>query len=168
MRVEMQLTGLNGVLETLKSLPAEVVSKSGGPVKLALKDGAKVILEEAKKNLQEVTRSASDNEKKLSTGFLLENVIASRGKKPAGGLGERYLVRVRKKSYPNRTGRGGATTLQTANLLEYGSSKQPKESWLRPAVQSKGQEAINVIEASLIKRLDKIVKKLAKQNAGRK
>ena len=168
MKVEMQLQGLAGVLETLKSLPPEVVAKRGGPVKLALKAGAVVILKQAQQNLERVTAGADDEGVKLSTGFLLKNLVATRGKEPRGTKGERYLVRVRRKKYPGRDGKGGASTLQTANLLEYGSSKQPKEPWLRPAFEAKAAEAIKTIEANLIKRLNATVKRLAKQNAGKK
>jgi HK97 gp10 family phage protein len=168
MKVEMQLSGLAGVLETLKSLPPEVVAKRGGPVKLALKKGATVILKQAQANLERVTAGADDEGVRLSTGFLLKNLVATRGKEPRGTKGERYLVRVRRKRYPGRSGRGGASTLQTANLLEYGSSKQPAEPWLRPAFQAKAAEAIKTIETDLVKRLDAAVKKLAKQNAGKK
>ena len=37
MKVEFKLQGVDGVLATLQSLPAEVVSKRGGPVKAALR-----------------------------------------------------------------------------------------------------------------------------------
>jgi HK97 gp10 family phage protein len=167
MKVEMQLQGLEGVLATLKSLPAEVVSNKGGPVKNALKDGAYVIHAKALENLKKSTAGP------LTTGLLVESLIVSRGKAPKSGKGERYLVRVKKKGYAGRSeGKGkklkGVTTLQTANLLEYGSSTQPAEPWLRPAFQATAQQAIKTTEASLVKRLNAIVKKLAKQNAGKK
>jgi HK97 gp10 family phage protein len=162
-RVELKLTGLDGVLDTLRSLPSEVVSKRGGPVKLALKKGATVIWKQAQANLQ-ASASAAD---KLSTGLLLKNLVVTRGKEPTGGKGERYLVRVRRKAYPNRTAGAEASTLKTAQLLEYGSSKQTAEPWLRPAFQSKAEEAINTVQADLVQRVDKIVRKLAQQNRGK-
>jgi hypothetical protein len=165
-KVEMQLSGLDGVLATLQSLPPEVVSKRGGPVKSALRKGARVIFLEAKKNLQVSVANAGDEGKRYSTGLLLKNLVVTRGKKPIGSKGERYLVRVRRKSY----GRKGktVTTLQTANLLEYGSSKQPQEPWLRPAFNAKAEAAIRATEAELLRQIDRVVKKLASQNAGRK
>jgi HK97 gp10 family phage protein len=141
MKTELKLTGLDGVLELLKKLPPEVVSKNGGPVRAALRKGAVVILKQEKANLQAVTNNATDEDKKLSTGFLLQNVIVSRGKAPTGSKGERALVRVRRKTYPGagRTGKP-VTTLQTANLLEYGSSQQPAEPWIRPAFAATRRE----------------------------
>jgi hypothetical protein len=51
MKVELQLTGLNGVLETLRSLPPEMVSKRGGVALRALRKGANLIRNQAKANL---------------------------------------------------------------------------------------------------------------------
>lgn len=161
MRVEMKVDA-DGVLAMLRSLPAEVVSKRGGPVKLALAKGARLIRDEAKKNLQASIAQGGD----VSTGLLLKNVIASRGKAPTGGKGERYLVRVKRKTYETDGGKP-VTTLKTANLLEYGSSHQPATPWLRPAVQAKGQQAVTVIVADLRRRIDLTVKKLARQNKAR-
>ena len=104
MKVEMTLTGVDHIIDLLRSLPAEVVSKRGGPVKLALAKGARLIRDEAKRNLQQAIAENGDE----STGLLLDNVVASRGKAIHGSNGERYLVRVRRKSYPDRTGKPGA------------------------------------------------------------
>lgn len=169
MKIEMNVSGLNGVLETLQSLPAEVVSKRGGPVKLALAKGARLIRDQAKVNLKAAIALNGD----VSTGLLEENVIASRGKPPFGGKGERYLVRVRRKAYDGdkigKKQKAGkrVTTHKTASLLEYGSSHQPATPWLRPAVRQKGEQAINVITDDLQRRIGLVVKKLAQQNKGK-
>lgn len=162
MKIEMNLTGMDGVLATLKALPAEVVSKRGGPVKLALAKGARLLRDKARSNLQQQVAQGGDE----STGLLLQNVISSRGKAPTGGKGERQLVRVKRKTYPDRTGKP-VTTHKTAHLLEYGSSHQPATPWLRPAVQTEGARVIDVITKDLTRRLDLTVKKLASQNKGK-
>lgn len=170
MKVEMQLEGLAGILETLKSLPPEIVSKSGGPVKLALKKGAQVIRDEAAKNLKAAIAMNGD----VSTGLLEKNLIVSRGKAPSGGKGERYLVRIKRKPYDaqklSRRQSAGkrVTTLKTAHLLEYGSSNQPATPWLRPAFRTKADQAVKVTVDDLKRRVDLAVKKLAKQNASKK
>ncbi len=162
--IELKLRGLDGVLQTLSQLPKEVVSRRGGPVKAALRKGALVILREAKLNLAHSTGGLTSDANE-STGLLLKSLIASRGKAPTGGNGERYLVRVKRNTY-NRQGKA-VTTLKTANLLEYGSSKQPAEPWLRPAFQTKAREAISTVERELVKGIDRVVKKLAAQNKGK-
>lgn len=163
MKVEMNLKGVDGVLKTLKSLPPEIVSKRGGPVKLALAKGARFLRDKAKNNLSaQIARNGDE-----STGLLLENVIASRGKAPNDGKGERYLVRVKRKTYNKEKG-GKVTTLQTANLLEYGSEHQQATPWLRPALRSYGSQTVDIVVQDLIKRIDKVVAKLAQSNSGAK
>lgn len=160
MKIEMTLTGVDGILKTLKSLPPEIVSKRGGPVKLALAKGARFLRDKAKANLTSQIAKNGDE----STGLLLQSVISSRGKAPFDGKGERYLVRVKRKSY----NKGKATTLQTANLLEYGSEHQPATPWLRPALNAHGRETINIVVDDLKNRIDKVIAKLAQQNSGKR
>lgn len=160
--VTLKLEGLDGVLDLLKRLPEETVSKRGGPVKAALRKGAVVILKQEQANLRAVTANATSSEKIESTGLLLKNLVVTRGKAPTSGKGERYLVRVRRKAYVRKGGGKAVTTLQTANLLEYGSEKQPAEPWIRPAFAAKAEEAIRTVERELVKGIDRVVKKLAK------
>lgn len=164
-RVEVKMTGLEGVLYTLRSLPPEIVSKRGGPVRAALRKGAVVIFKEAQKNLQSVTNNATEEGKKVSTGLLLKNLVVTRGKEPIGTKGERYLVRVRRKVY-QRNGKP-VSTLKTGQILEYGSVKQTAEPWLRPAFAATAPKAIQTVETELLKSIDRIVKKLAQQNKGK-
>lgn len=157
MKVEMNLQGIDNVLKTLQSLPAEVVSKRGGPVKLALAKGARALRDKARQNLQRsIDIRGSD-----STGTTVKAVVASRGKAPTGTKGERQLVRVKQKTFANAHGERTSTRM-TANLLEYGSAHQPATPWLRPSVATHGPMVVDIITADLIAQIDKTVKKLAK------
>lgn len=171
MKIEVKMHGLDGVLDTLRSLPPELVSKRGGPVRAALRKGALVILAKAKTNLQASVSTPGKTGKNHSTGLLIKNLVVTRGKKPKGSNGERFLVRVRRKKYPNKSGEShgslATTTLAAANLLEYGSSQQPAEPWIRPAYEAKKQEALDTVEAEMIRGIDRIVKRLAAKNKGR-
>lgn len=161
-RVEMDLQGVEGILTTLESLPAEVVSKRGGPVKLALAKGARLLRDHQKTALRTVISGSDD-----STGLLEQSIIASRGKAPRGGKGERYLVRIKRKTYPDRKGKP-TTTLKTAHLLEYGApgNNQPATPFIRPTVQRHGAGVINVVTSDLVRRVDLVVRKLARANSG--
>ena len=159
MRVEIKLSGIDDVLGLLKSLPPEVVSKRGGPVKTALRKGAKVIQLQELRNLEAVTSNATSAGSRLSTGLIKQNLVVTRGKEPSDGKGERYLVRIRRKSY----GRGDATTLKAAQLLEYGSSQQPAEPFIRPAFEAKAAQAIETARAELLRAIDRVVAKLSKR-----
>ncbi len=163
MKVELQIHGIEGVLSTLEALPAEVVSKRGGPGKLALAKGARLLRDQAKDNFRRsVAQGGAD-----STETTVENIVASRGKAPVGTKGERQLVRVKRRSYINAKG-AKTTTLRAAQLMEYGSATQPARPWLRPAVQRRGSQIIDVVSEDLLKRLDQITKRLAAQNGGRR
>lgn len=156
MKIDVKLEGVEGILKTLSSLPPEVVSKRGGPVKLALAKGARLIRNEVKKNLNAIV---SDE----STGLLQKNIISSRGKKPFAVKGERYIVRVKRRVYTDRQGKP-VTTLKTANILEYGSEKQRAQPFIRPAATAKAGQAISTITTDLKKRIDKVTKDLARRN----
>jgi len=156
MNVDFKIDGLEHTLSMLRQLPAEVVSNRGGPVKAALRKGARVIQRQVIANLKAVT--AGDD----STGLLEQSIKVTRGKPPSDGKGERYLVRVLRKTYPDREGRP-TTTRKTANLLEYGSSKQPAEPFIRPAFASRAREAIEVTVSDLNKSIDKIAQKHLKR-----
>lgn len=172
MKVDLKISGLDGVLDMLKALPPELVSKRGGPVKAALRKGALVVHKRALANLQAAVTNATDEGARFSTGLLAKNLVVTRGKAPADGKGERYLVRVRRKSYGRadsvrKDGKMAkrtalVTTLKTAQLLEYGSSRQPAEPWLRPAFQATAQTAIATVEQELLRSLDRVVAKLKK------
>ena len=155
--IDLKVTGLDGVLETLKQLPAEIVSKRGGPVKLALAKGARMLRDAAKVAMQQqIDRDGSD-----STGETVKALIASRGK--YRGRGEKYVVRVRSKSYISAR-KGKTTTQRNANLLEYGSKSQPATPWLRPTAEANAQRIVDAVNADLVRRVDLIVKKLARSN----
>lgn len=163
MKVEVQIHGIDGVLATLQALPSEVVSKRGGPVKLALAKGARLLRDQAKENFR---RSMAVNGAD-STDTTVNNIVATRGKAPVGTKGERQLVRIRRKAFINAHG-ARTTARRAAQLMEYGSATQPAIPWLRPAVQRRGTQIIDVITEDLLRRLDQITKRLAAQNGGRR
>lgn len=168
MKAEFNLTGIDGVLEMLQKLPAELTAKGGGPARTALRRGASVIHKPALANLQHVTSHSTDDAKKESTGLLAKNYVITRGKAPTDGKGERVLIRVRRKSYPDRSGASsGVTTLKTAQLLEYGSSQQNAEPWIRPAFTSHARAAISTIEKEIVAAINRISRKLAKKAGGK-
>lgn len=164
MKTEMHLHGMDDVLELLRSLPPEIVARRGGPVRAALRKAAGVIHRQALANLRANTAATSDGARRTSIGHLEKQVVVTRGKEPFGGRGERYLVRVRRKAYPNRS---DVSTLKTAQLLEYGSSQQPAEPWLRPAVVARGQEAINAATRELVAAVERAARKHLKATRGK-
>jgi HK97 gp10 family phage protein len=168
--VRGSVTGLHETISVLQALPPELVSKGGGPVKLALAKAARVIRDQAQKNVRAGVAERGNE----STGTLEKNIIVSRGKRGLGPQkGERYLVRVRPRvaRYANtkrnvRARKAGKRYFAEGpafygRFLEYGTSKAPAYPWLRPAVAQKGEEAIMVFNKDLDGRLQLLVKRLA-------
>lgn len=175
MRADIKIKGLDNVLQLLQSLPPEVVSKRGGPVKAVLARAARLIRDEAKANVRRIIEEPNiggrDN---LSTGALEKSIVATRGKPPIGGKGERYIVwpGSARKAYKNsrrnqRLGRTG-TDYEIAppqfygKFLEYGTKRMSAKPWLRPAFQKKREAAVDLIERELPRAIDRIIRKMKK------
>ncbi|WP_313319586.1 hypothetical protein [Stenotrophomonas sp.] len=156
----VEIKGADAVMSILRSLPAEVVSKKGGPVKLSLAKGARYLRDREREALRSVIEEGDQ-----STGLLEENIIASRGKAPTGGNGERYLVRIKRKMYPGRKGEQ-VSTLKSAQLKEYGSAHQPARSFIRRTVQTHAARTITIVVDDLKSRLDRVVRRLATTGGG--
>lgn len=163
-REVVRIEGLEGVMRTLQSLPAELVSKRGGPVRTALQKAAKMIQQAEQQTLQAVIDAPNaDPRLAESTGLLKQNIVVKRGRLAGGEKGELYSVSVRRKSYPATKG-ARVTTPQVARLLEYGTAKRAPMPFIRPAFEQMKGRVIPLFVAELSKRLDGIVKKLARQN----
>lgn len=165
-REVVRLEGLAGVLDVLKKLPPEMVSKAGGPVKLSLKEGAAVLLAEAKHNVRLIIDTPNKDGEDKSTGLLLLSLQAKRSKPSRGQKGEAFLVGIRRnqKYPPNRQSKKGDTTAaQVGRQLEYGTEKRPPMPWIRPAFDVKAGEAARVFVEGVNRRTEALVKKLERQ-----
>lgn len=157
----VKIIGLEGVMKTLRELPPELVSKRGGPVRSALRKASKILVEEAKANVQKIIEEPNiDGAESKSIGHLKENIITARDSKMRGG--ERYYVRVRRKKYP--ADRTKKTATGVGALLERGTERRKPMPWMRPAFDAKKHEVVQFFPQELRKQLDRIVKKLARQN----
>lgn len=158
-----RVEGLKGVIDTLKSLPPEVVSKRGGPVRAALRKAAVVIQKQEIENLQYIIAEPNKGSADQSTGLLEKNIVVSRSRLAGGQNGERMLVRIRKKTYEGQGGKP-VVTPQVARLLEYGSERNTPKPFIRPAFDAKKNEAVNVFVTETNKGIERIYKKLKRQN----
>lgn len=165
LRMELTITGTDRILDLLRRLPAEVVSKGGGPVRTGLRKGARVIGDQAKANLVRVTSTAGASGQSYGTGFTASKVIIKR-KRPFGTRGERYIVTVKPEMYPNTKSKFRKRPIKAndiAFMLEAGTVKQDAEPWMRPAFVTKAPEAITTATREVLAALERVVKKLAKQ-----
>jgi len=157
----VRVVGLEGVMQALKSLPPELVSSRGGPVRSALRKASLLLVNEAKTNVQRIIDEPNiDGEESKSIGHLKANIITARDAKMRGG--ERYYVRVRRKAYPD--GRTKKSANAVGALLEQGTEDRRPMPWMRPAYDARKQEVPGFFAQEIRKQLDRIVKKLARQN----
>ena len=151
------LHGLDDVLAKLKALPAEIVSKSGGPVKTALRKGAKVIADEAVRNIKAITQPDAGQDY-VPTGLLAKSVVVRRDSRPQRSrANERYRVLLSRKKYPGRK----LGTIATGRYLEFGTEKQKPTPWLTPAYLAKRQAALDTVVRELRAGIAKVERKLA-------
>ena len=169
MIMKVEVKGLTGVYETLKSLPYELVSKKGGLVKLALKRAAIYLRDQERAKLRVLLNESGYSRK--PTELLLNSIIATRGKSVGAAINqERYIVRIKKKIYPNRKGKP-VSTVKAAHIFEYGASKkgdQPARPFIRPTIAMHGQKAAEIFTDYLNKRMAKEINRIAKQKQGMK
>jgi hypothetical protein len=168
MKMETKLTGLDGVLDMLKALPPEVVSKNGGPVRLALRRGAVLLAKQAKINFDAAVQQVGKSGITDTTGFTGAQIKPKRRKPPSGVKGEKFVVTVNYvlhpsgKTYRKRPIRAN----DIAFTMEHGTSKQPATPWLAPAFAAKAPEAISTIERELPRAIERIAKRLGAQKKG--
>ena len=162
-RETVRIEGLAGVLDTLKSLPPEIVSKRGGPVRKALRRAAVQMVLAAKLNVQKIIDTPNvGGMPTRSIGHLKKNIYTMRGRKMRA-KGELYLIGVRPKVYPDEFG-NNVTAQKVGALLEHGTETRRPMPWMRPAFDANKHQVVQFFAAELNKDLDRIVRKLARQN----
>jgi HK97 gp10 family phage protein len=158
-----EIKGLKETAARLRALPPRLGSKGGGPLRYALMQGAKVIVEEAK-HLAPV-----------QTGHLRQNIVAKRHRNPrAVGATERYDIGMKggTKRYAGnvrnrRSGRAGqkyrtAGTAFYGRFVELGTAKMKARPFLRPAIEGKGGAAVEAFRVNFLKAVEVAERKLAK------
>lgn len=155
----VRVRGLNELLETLKRLPPEIVSKNGGPVRTAARKAMQVMQREAIENVQLIVDQPNkDGSTPDSSGTLEGAIIVSRMKPKPGFTGEIYMLRVKRSAKaPN-----GQTANKYGGVLEWGYEGVPAKAWMRRAFESTKEQVAATFGSELRKRIDAAVKKVAK------
>lgn len=163
MKTEVTVTGLDGVLDMLKQLPPEVVSKNGGPVRKVLRKAARLLQAEAKARFRAAVAEVGKSGITDTTGFTEQRIIVRKAR--YRHKGERQVVTVRY-GQPHPGGnrfRGRAIFANDiAFIMEAGTSQQPATPWLRPAFAAKAPEAIALVERELPREIERIANKLGR------
>lgn len=164
-RTEVSIRGLETTLARLEALPAEIVSKGGGPVRTALRKAALLIRDEMRKNVQAIMDEPNVNGEDDSTGTLRDSITVKRGKPHATLKGERYWVMVpkRKRYAPGGKSKSGIGVETVGQMLEYGTERlvEPKP-WAGPAFHAKKLEATLLAVNEVNKGIEAVERKLAR------
>ena len=150
----VRLEGLKELLETMQRLPPEIVSRRGGPVRVALRKAAVVVQKEYRAN---VDRIAAEGETNESTGTLRKAIIVSR-KKPGNFKGERFWLRI-KRGAKNPS---GVTANTYGGVLEWGDQRVPAKAPMRRAWEAKKSQALQTFMAEMPKAIEQAVKRARK------
>lgn len=180
MAESFKILGLAGVLDTLKQLPPEVVSKNGGPIRSALRKAAQVIQKEAQANVRRIVAEPNiGGAPSKSTGALEKSIKVTRGKMRGGLKGETALVTIppiRKKYADTRLNRrkhrvgkihSVSPLTYYAWFLEFGTERMRPHPFMQPAFMSKKGEAVNVFVQQVTAKTKKIIQKLEAANRGK-
>lgn len=162
-RETVRIEGLAGVLDVLKQLPSEIVSKAGGPVKLGLKKAAEGLRDRAQMNVQRIVdKENKDGEPSKSLGILKRAVIAKRGGRMRV-KGESYIIAIKRgQKYPASRGKN-LTAAQIGRQLEYGTEHRDADPWMRPAYDEGKREAVETFTKEVTTRTEAIVKRLERK-----
>ena len=166
MAVDTQtLHGVDDLLAKLKSLPPEIVSKRGGPVKSGLRKGAVVIQRAAREKIRSIVQQP-DGDGYVSTDLLAQSVVVRRDANPQrAGANERYRVlisRGRKFIYPETLNESAEIrTIMTARYLEFGTEQRAPTPWMTPAYFESRQDALNTTITEIQKGVDRIIRRLS-------
>lgn len=153
------ISGLDDVLNKLKALPPEVVSKRGGPVKSALRKGGVVVQQAMRANIRAIVAEPNaEGFDYVSTGTLEKSVVVRRDPRPERtGANERYRVLVARRKYAD-----GTPVIAAARWLEFGTERMQAKPWATPAYFEARQRALDTVVSELRNGIDRIVRKMSR------
>lgn len=161
-----RIEGLDGLLETLRRMPPELIKGARSPVVFGLRRGANVIRDQARANAPKRTGAMA---KSIATRRA--NARQRRKAKAATGADEYFTVGIapRRGKYSNtRRNRGLGRVGQSYDFdgwtyywrfIEMGTKRMPAKPFLSPAGEAKGPEAAKVIAEQIREGIDRIAKR---------
>ena len=175
-RETVRIEGLDTLLDRLRRLGPEA-SKRGGPVRVAVRKAALVIVNQAKANVRAfVSEPNAGGWPDESTGLMEKSIRPIRGRPNRGGLkGETYLVTIpRRVRYPiTKRTPSGINVSQVGRMHEYGVNttitkgpmkgrtlKLKPQRWMGRAFHAKKGEAVQVMTDDVLKGIEALEKKL--------
>jgi hypothetical protein len=151
--------GLEGILDTLKSLPPEIVSKSGGPVRTSARKASVVFQKAYIENVQLIIDQPNkDGSTPDNSGSWEKGIIVSRAKPVPGFKGEIFKTRIKRGAKaPN-----GQSVNKYAGVQEFGDETHAALAPMRKAFESKKDVALQTFATEMRKRTDAAIRKAKK------
>lgn len=155
MEVRVEIHGLDQILRRIKALPPELGATRGGPLRKALRAGAKVIKDEAIANAPESDEGSGG----FPPGRLKRSIRVRTERHPEKlGATEAMIVDLRRGSRRNQK----TDATRYGSYVELGTAKTDPQPFLRPAFDTKKHEALRVIVKAMEKAVTAAEKKLSK------
>lgn len=155
----VDIKGLKELQNALNQLPEKI---QGRPVRSAVGAAAKVVMDEAKRRVP------------IDTGQLCKAIYRGRSRSMSAKGKETYVVGIRKGKAKyantaknrrmNRVGKSYQTRGEAYyfRYIEFGTAKMAAKPFLRPAFESKKNEAVRVMQQRLLEAIDKTARSLPK------
>lgn len=147
--LQVKILGMAELAAALKALPPEIASKSGGPLRRALRAAAKKV--------QLRARALAPKE----SGRLSRAIVIQTDRHPQN-VTERMVVRPR--AGKSRADQKGAYYW---HFLEFGTVRQPAQPFIRPAFDAVKDEALDEFKRHLTAGVIRAVRKVRKLNTVR-
>lgn len=149
MKIEARITGMADLTAALKSLPKEIASKNGGPLRRALRSAARTV--QLKAQAMAPKRS----------GRLTRAIVIQLDRNPQN-VTERMVVRPR--AGRSRNDEKGAWYW---HFVEFGTVNMPAHPFIRPAFDAVKDEALGEFKRHLTQGIFRAVRKVRRLNTVR-
>jgi HK97 gp10 family phage protein len=153
--VRVQVKGLRELGLALKELDKDIQTKVAFS---AVAAGASVIKKQAISN---APVSSPELTPEVPPGYVRDNIIMRRQRRPDRGLTHQYAVTVRHKGRLKGGNRTDKTNpYQIGIFNEFGTVKMGAQPFMRPAFDTRRQDALQAIQKRLRARIDKANRKV--------
>ena len=147
--VTFTVHGLKELHDALLALPAELVSKGGGPVKTALMAATLPVMRTAQNTIP-------DRDEIPNTGNLAKMIRRRRATKvPKGTEAVQVYIRGNKKEMRDA---------YYAPWVEFGAKGLPPTRWFTKSLESNAQASTEIFKVKFGAAIDKIAKKIGRDN----
>jgi HK97 gp10 family phage protein len=150
----------DGFLDLLEKLPAELVSKRGGPVLAGLRRGGNVMRKAWREEIDRLIAEPNIGKQYIASGTYQKSIRVVRMRRPER-VGANEAVRV---TVPgNATYPDGERVAMVAGVLEAGTEHMEAKAPMRKAFDARKGEVLQAVISGMDAGIQRAIKKLDKQ-----